>query len=171
MSDPTDANLAFRLPWLAFKLHSPLCLIDARRALVSHVDERGGWSIFWTRPADRLQFRGKVKDDHFEIVRIISYRNSFIPLVVGHLSEDSNGTTVEIRMRMYLFTSIFMVVWMVGASVGAIVFFTLAVVRGESIGLLTPLLPVSGVMMVGVGFGSEAVKAERLLREIFKIDK
>lgn len=160
-------SLAFRLPWSKITLASPLSLAEARRALSSQVDEKTTWSFFVRRSHGR-PFHGNIRGDDFAIVRIIQYRNSFIPVILGRLRGEPTGTSVEIRMRMTLPVCLFMGLWMVMAGLGGIAVMVLSILNAQPIGLVAPLPFAFGGLLVGFGFGSEATTAERLLRDIFK---
>lgn len=48
----------------------------------------------------------------FKIRRVINYRNTFLPIVVGKmLPRFQGGTRIEVEMRMHWFAAIFMLLW------------------------------------------------------------
>src|SRR4051812_42037105 len=52
-------------------------------------------------------YQGDISDLTFDIRRIISYRNSFLPRISGVIQNDFNGTTITVKMRMHIFVIIF----------------------------------------------------------------
>jgi hypothetical protein len=71
-------------------------------------------------PQDEQPFDGNVTGRTFKLVRVIRYRNSFLPVIRGRISDSPHGgTTVRVRMTLHLFTALFMAAWLgfVGAGV------------------------------------------------------
>lgn len=56
-------------------------------------------------------FNGKILENSFKIQRNISYRNSFLPVIIGNIEENDSGSKVSIKMRMNLFIKGFMTFW------------------------------------------------------------
>lgn len=56
-------------------------------------------------------FNGKILENSFKIQRNISYRNSFLPVIIGNIEEKDSGAKVSIKMRMNLFIKGFMTFW------------------------------------------------------------
>jgi hypothetical protein len=150
-------TLAFRLPWLKLKMRSPLTSKECFEAIAENVDQRGFWSrMSWEQHKAKF-FRGTIDGNRFSVVRQI-----------GEWRDDSAGTVIEVRMRMHLLASLFTAVWITGASAGAVAGVVTAMSRVEPFTLLALGFPLFGVLGVGLGFGSEAVIAERLLLETFR---
>jgi hypothetical protein len=49
---------------------------------------------------DRKRFSGYVKEDSFEIFRILGYRNSFNPLITGKIIEEDNEKTLTLDFTL-----------------------------------------------------------------------
>ena len=60
-------------------------------------------------------FKGKVFEDSFKIERIIHYRNSFLPVIIGNIEEIDGGCKVNINMRLNIFAIIFFPSWILFA--------------------------------------------------------
>ena len=56
-------------------------------------------------------FNGKILENSFKIQRNISYRNSFLPVIIGKIEENDFVSKVNIKMRMNLFIKGFMTFW------------------------------------------------------------
>ena len=65
---------------------------------------------FWLKP-DRKAFEGRLRNDEFKITRIISYRNSFLPIIIGKLHAVGNSTHIIIKMRPHLVVMAFVTMW------------------------------------------------------------
>lgn len=56
-------------------------------------------------------FNGKISEDSFKIQRNISYRNSFLPVIIGSIKENENGSEIKMKFRLNLFVSGIMIFW------------------------------------------------------------
>jgi len=116
-------------------------------------------------PQDEPPFDGSVTGRTFRLVRVIGYRNSFLPVIRGRISDSPHGgTTVRVRMTLHLVTALFMAAWLgfVGAGVAWSSLGDLDNIDPHTSLLLGMML--FGVLLPVVGFYPEARKAERLLR-------
>ena len=66
-------------------------------------------SIFY-RSYDEF-FNGIVFDDSFKIQKNISYRNSFLPIIIGTIKETENGSEISLKMRVNRFVAGIMIFW------------------------------------------------------------
>lgn len=57
------------------------------------------------------EFMGQVRPFDFRIVPKINYRNSFLPVLIGNITEKEEGTFIDITFRMPMFTQIFLIIW------------------------------------------------------------
>ena len=58
-----------------------------------------------------VEFFGQVHPLDFRIVPRINYRNSFLPVLAGNMTEKEGGTTIGITLQMQMVTRIFLAVW------------------------------------------------------------
>jgi len=116
-------------------------------------------------------FEGELTQDGFKVMRIISHRNSFLPVITGKFIAGQSGSTISIKMRLHAFTSAFLCVWFGGDILGiAIVLIGLASGRVmPTIHLIIPFgMFVFGFVMVVSCFWPEAKKAKGILTEILQ---
>jgi hypothetical protein len=95
------------LPMNAFNVetyHSPSTIVDR----LSNTTDQTSWML--PLSSKRL-FWGRIGARHFKLVPIISYRNSFLPVIQGSLSTDGSGTHVRVMMRLHWGTTIFVIIW------------------------------------------------------------
>src|SRR5260370_20806151 len=67
---------------------------------------------FGQKNPDGPPFVGSVRDFSFRIRRDIRYRNSFLPLVWGHIVPTPMGARVVVTMFMHPFVLAFMLFWL-----------------------------------------------------------
>lgn len=65
---------------------------------------------FFEDDTNTQRYEGKIYDDRFKISRIISGRNSFLPVIEGRIFKASSGAEIHIQMRLVVYTYI---VWFV----------------------------------------------------------
>ena len=80
-----------------------LCIFRAR------TDSKSKYSLFHF-PKDK-DFIGVVSDDGFQASPILTYSNSFRPLIIAKITDSGNGSVVSVQMKVIESVSIFMIVW------------------------------------------------------------
>ena len=138
-------------------------------AVLDAVVEPPKW--FRWRAASGKKFFGEVSTDNFKIWRIISYRNSFLPIIEGRITPTISGSHIAVTLRLHGFVSLFMLFWLGGVSTGLVSFVT-EVMRAKP-GPLPLLLVPSGMFLFGVVMTSgcfwwEAKKTKPALIELLK---
>lgn len=145
------------LPWRTLQLPTALAPSEAATLFAESVGEG-------------RTFRGERGDElHFEVTRIIDYRNSFLPVIrIAFEPREGGGALVHVRMRLHIAIAIFGAVWMTGATLGGLVSISAGFTKGEpKLAAFGMVFPLAGAAMFCGGFGYEAARAERLLRETF----
>ncbi|NCP64797.1 MAG: hypothetical protein GW763_17870 [Paraglaciecola sp.] len=111
------------------------------------------------------EFSGQVTENEFEIVKNISYRNSFLPIIEGKIEPKSTGALVTISMRLHLLVMCFMSVWFSGVGIGCLL--VMSKMHEFSWPMLIPFgMLFFGVVLVSGGFWFEASKQKRRLIEL-----
>ncbi len=98
-------------------------------------------------------FAGSINNDSFKLNWIkTNVRNSWAPLVTGHVTPQGNRTKLVVSFRVHPVIIVFMLLWMTGATFVAVTF-ALSMSR-EGYGpaaYLAMLFPVFGVLLVSIG--------------------
>lgn len=172
--------MMFPLPFSRFRLDSSLppseVFVRLRSRLVDHsISERVFFDI--ERMFGRAEgqatpdlFGGSLDEPNlsFKFSRLISYRNSFLPVLTGTVrpSTNGNGSEVHVFGRPAWFATAFMALWvaltsamMLGASAG-----------GEPL-LLRLGMPMFGIALYVGGFVPEFIKARKVLQSILEQSK
>lgn len=149
-------------PSLHRELQTSLSPLAAEQALAKEVEPYRWFRLFAWRAKT---FEGVVGDGAFDIQRIISYRNSFLPRIRGTIRASAPGSTISVDMSLSPFVLSFVAIFIFGAVVAL---FTPSTARGE-LGAIA-ILVFLWLMTLG-GFHFEAAKAERALNRIFKTNR
>lgn len=56
-------------------------------------------------------YQGKVVGSTFNISRIISYRNSFLPRISGSIENTFSGSLIRVKMKLHIAVIIFLCIW------------------------------------------------------------
>jgi hypothetical protein len=161
-------------PHTRLRYTSPLSLPDIMRRVQANTAARPtGWRG-WLAARPTQPYLGHVREamGSFEVQRNISYRNSFLPLISGTvevpggvaaLGQPSMGSLVQLTMRIHLLVGLFMLVWLSGVGLGCLV---ILVSWPGPIGLVPFGMLGFGVLMVSLGFWTEANKAEAFFKDL-----
>ena len=169
--------MAKLLPYENYTIESPLTieqlllkLLDktlTAQEFVSESDKR----IFsfgmkgWSKP-----YWGYIRNDSFELERLITYRNFGNPKIFGAIKQVPNGTTVHIRMKPVNSTLILVGLFLLACLYGLIK----TVIQSIKINEMLPEVPVAGGLIVFayllllVSFKAEAVKSKRFLADLLE---
>jgi len=110
-------------------------------------------------------------NDTFCIKRVIDYGNSFLPLIKGNISENSQGTIVKIRMKLPVFVIIFMTIWLGRALFGSIISLYTLVTNGFDKFLFAPFIMILfGILLPYGAFKFESNKSKKELQQIFEAE-
>lgn len=159
--------MIFLIPYTRFTLKTNLPAHEAEEWLAAHVEPRK-WSRGFSR--DHKFFAGTIENGKFNLNRIIHYRNSFHPVIVGLIHDDLDTSRIDVTMRLSYFVigfmALFIPFWAV-ISFG----FLFSLETGNGAGSFTLffgfLLLFYGISMIFYNY--EVNKARRQLEEIFQV--
>jgi hypothetical protein len=152
------------LPYRAFELYSALPPGEVLQRIARVTEPRR-----WIRFGSAAQpFEGAVEGSSFDLLRTISYRNSFLPRVRGSVRGIATGSRLAVTMTLHPAVMVFLFVWVGGVlTIGAGL--VLGALNGQ-VEFYFAFLPVGMLLFLWVlavgAFTFEARKAERLLREL-----
>ena len=122
-----------------------------------------------------LAFQGRIGEDAFRISHIITYRNSFLPIILGTVRRSGSDSVIAMTLRPSWFVVAFMVAWFGGVGVAS-----LLIARAWLDGrLLVPPASAAAVPLLMLFFGAvvvngcfwyEAVRAKETLAGLFRAD-
>lgn len=162
------------LPFENYILSTSYTIEEAQRRLLENLEPERSWTYFMRN--DTKPYKGKITENRFSISRIIRYRNSFLPVITGKFSTKKGQTEINIRMRLHLFTLIFMSFWlgMVGIFCIILIVSTLINVGHLFKQEFSPmvLIPfgmfIFGYSLITVAFKAESNKSKKFLAQLFE---
>ncbi|MEM8898671.1 MAG: hypothetical protein AAGC85_11230 [Bacteroidota bacterium] len=160
------------LPYDQITIHSPLSISQINQKLRKHLSDRPWWKMGGVAPNT---YRGNLYSQHFNISRIINYRNSFLPQIRGEMSSTPYGSLVKLTFRLPLIASCFMMLWMGGVSFALIVIM-IGLFTDPSVDFnLFMLAPVAmllfGYLLTLLGFKAESNPSIAFFQELLEHQK
>ena len=119
----------------------------------------------WSKP-----YWGYIRNDSFELERLITYRNFGNPKVLGSIKQTPEGTAIHIKMRPPDSTLILVGLFLLACLYGLIKFVTQSILNE-----MLPEVPVAvgmiilAYLLLLVSFKAESVKTKRFLQDLFAI--
>jgi len=109
-------------------------------------------------------YDGQVNKSAFDIKRVIIGQNSFLPKITGKIKSESEGTIIEIDMRINAGVTVFLWVWFIGT--GLLSLFFLPILPNPISFIPIALFAFCYVMMVTL-FNRESKKSKNDLQTLF----
>jgi hypothetical protein len=100
-----------------FEIQSPMSTEEILAVLDTEIDQK--W-FRWRSSGKR--FTGVYSISGFKIMRVIWYRNSFLPVIEGTFNPSTSGTLIKVTMRLHRFAAAFMLIWFAGVFTGLLGF-------------------------------------------------
>jgi len=147
------------LPYDKFEFKVTLPPWDVCRRLVENVSEETFWGELFST-SESKPFKGDVQEASFKIRRRIWYRNSFLPILHGEMETIADGTRIKIRMKLHLFTQIFLIAW-----ISAVVFSDFL---GDGDYMMGFVFLIFAALLTYLGFWFEVKKSRLALLSIFE---
>jgi hypothetical protein len=159
------------IPFEKITYTSKLPIEEIKERLENEIQPKANFSFGQKSIATSKKFEGTVNGNVFQIQRIISYRNSFLPKIDITLAQDLSGSKATITFRLLPFVVIFIGFWLaiVAFSGIALAFFSN---NNEDIAFakfIPVLMVVFGYVMTILAFNYELNKAKEELEKIIQI--
>ena len=115
---------------------------------------------------------GVVNKYKFEIEKVITYRNSFLPIITGEVFSNAEGTEIKVNMQLHSFVLVFMMIWLGGASFACLTSLYLMFNGEFSLGIFVPFgMLLFGILLSFGGFRTESKNGIEDLKQIFEADE
>ncbi len=171
-------NIRKLLPFEKYVLTTDLSVEEVQKRLASCMQSESdySWSFFsrrYTKP-----YRGAVTGLTFRMIRNISYRNSFLPVIKGRVTRISGHTEVMITMRPAGFVLVFMAIWLgmtglvcIGIIVAGIAQSRQILDNGFSPAVIIPFVMFAfGSGLTLFAFKSESIESKGFLADLLKAE-
>ncbi|AFU69680.1 hypothetical protein P700755_002989 [Psychroflexus torquis ATCC 700755] len=141
---------------------------EVRKILTENIRAKKGLTIGFNKPKENKLFEGIFEQDRFEIQRIITGRNSFLPQIKGQIQSNINGTKLIANLKVNTFVIVFMIFWLTFIGFAFVMGIIGVVNQGTNPFLLIfPLIMIAfGIGLVHYGFNSEKEKSINDLKRI-----
>jgi hypothetical protein len=148
------------LPYCKFDLVLPLSQEEVKSRICGGIQGFEWKSLVgkYSKP-----FQGTVENGYFELKRNISYRNWFLPVLSGTLSDSNGATEVKVVARMELVIEMLMVFWIGG---GIYLLGKSLYMPTTTEGWAAALVSIFGYIIMQYGFWSEVSRSRKQLEEI-----
>lgn len=153
------------LPFGTFIIETSLEKEQVFAALAANVETGEGRGVW--KKSSRKEFGGFLTKNKFEIKRLITYKNSFKPVLWGTFTNGIQGTRITVKTRIDKFAMVFMSIWLGGIGIFSAIVIADAFTKSFDWYMLIPLflfLFGYGTMMGGYLF--EVAKAKNKLLRI-----
>lgn len=98
------------LPYHHVTIATAQPLADVLEVLENHI-EPYRLEILVSR--HQTPYAGKLSESGFEIRRVVGYRNSFLPKIIGRFEPQPDGTRIHLKMHLHPLVSVFLGIWFV----------------------------------------------------------
>ncbi|MEL3907006.1 MAG: hypothetical protein P1P65_08305 [Treponema sp.] len=115
-------------------------------------------------------FEGKIFEDSFKIRRIMRYRNSFLPIIIGKIEETDSGSKIKIKMRMNGFVIGFISLWFTVVIISCIAMFLAMLLStfNRPSGFIPFIMFFFGILIVIIPNKIEVKKGQEKLQALLK---
>ena len=155
-------------PTQRFTIHSSLSPELVRQKLLDIVQPPG--KNRWNRRNPEKPYEGEVGEHSFQIIRIINYRNSFLPVIKGRITPEGMGSQIDIEMTLHPFVFIFMLIWLGMVGQMGILFLVATIAEGtfEPAALVPVAMFIFGCLLTVLGFKPEADRTQKFLQHLLE---
>lgn len=107
-----ELNLKKYLPFENYVLTTNLSADEVYQRLSDIIEPKKTFRLSMFNRNSTKPYEGEISRNSFTISRIISYRNSFLPIIHDDISTLFGQTQIQIKMRPETFVVIFMSLWL-----------------------------------------------------------
>ncbi len=162
------------LPYEAYTLTTSLSPKEVCKRIADNTGPQRTFASFFSRTNEpQKPYEGFVTDNSFTIKRVISYRNSFLPVIKGQVFIIANKTRINVDMRITYWVLLFVFAAMLFFVAGSLAmnFFFSPQVDNFFLRHIYWLIPILFTLTIVVSFKIESRIAKRFLAELLEADK
>lgn len=171
-------NIKSWLPFDRYTLVTALKVEEVMRRLEANVAPKPKTSLLVVQrygqkqsPTDK-PYTGTVIGQHFEIWRVINYKNSFLPMVKGEVSHFLGETEIKVKSSPHIAVLIFSACWMSMVFIGCLGVTFVFIKDGFEPPLLIPFaMLIFGSLLFTIPYKLEAKKTKQFLLELLESEE
>ena len=164
------------LPFENYVITSRLPVEEVRKRLADNIEPKKSLRLSVFNRDSNKPYEGQILGDTFTISRIINYRNSFLPVITGHISTFLGKTQINVKMRLVIFVLIFISFWLgsielicLGIILVGLIRFKQVLQNGFSPMILIPFgMFLFGCLLTIFAFKAESKKSKYFLEKLFE---
>jgi hypothetical protein len=163
------------LPYERLKIKTLLSNQEVLKRLDNAVEPKRYFRFFGAKDKP---YEGKVEGTHFEVSRIIGYRNSFLPMIKGDVQTEMSSCSIYISMQPHVLVIAFMIFWLGGVGLFFLAILGSFILSLAQTGAADPslLLFPGGMFAFGYalflgGFKFESIKSKNYFQELFEANE
>lgn len=172
-------NLKKYLPFENYVITTKLSVHEIKIRLADNIEPKKSVKLSLFSNDSSKPYEGEILGDSFKITRIINYRNSFLPVITGHISTFPGRTQINVKIRPVIFVLIFISLWLgivglvcVGIILAGIFQFKNLLQNGFSPMTLIPFgMFFFGCLLITLGFKAESKKSKEFLERVFEVQE
>lgn len=159
----------FYYPFIKVKYRSKLPKAQAIQRLAENLLPPPAFELRTTWKKWEKPYSGKLEWGHFEMNRNTNYRNSFLPIIKGSITEQMGRTIVSVQFKLHLAVLIFSCFWLGGVGFACVVITYASIRNGEfnKEGMIPYAMFLFGFALIFGGFNFECNKTHKDLQQIF----
>lgn len=167
------------IPTSTYCIQSRLHLEEVMRRLANNIETTRGFNLLRRRKDTDKPYQGRISGNRFSMMRVISYRNSFLPIIAGIASRANAGTRVDLVSQLPAVVKIFMSLWLGIMGIGCLLVIGICIIRsretldkGFSPTILIPFAMFAfGFLLMKIAFNAEDRKAKDFLLKLLEGEK
>jgi hypothetical protein len=168
------------LPIEKYVLTTNLSVDEVLKRIADNIQHRQEFNFSTLSRNYSKPYTGEINGTSFSMTRNINYRNSFLPIIKGHIMPCFGQTQVNIKMRPTIFALIFISFWLgivtlfcIGLLLVGLLRFRQILQTGFSLGFLIPFaMFVFGCVLLYFSFNRESKISKDFLATLLQsIDK
>ena len=163
------------LPVENYVITSKLSIDEIKRRLTDNIEPKSLSISVFNRSSNK-PYQGQILEDTFTISRIINYRNSFLPVITGHISIFLGKTQIQVKMRPATFVLIFISFWLAIVGLTCLAIILIGLIQFEKVWqnesspmfLIPFAMLLFGYLLPTLAFKAESRKSKQFLEGIFE---
>ncbi len=169
-------NIKKYLPFENYVLTSKLSLEEVTRRLADNIEPKKSFRFSGFNKSSNKPYEGQISNGTFTISRIINYRNSFLPVVTGHISTFIGKTQINVKMQPVTFVLIFIFLWLGIVGLACLVIILVGLLQFQQVlqNGFSPMILISfgmflfGCLFTTLAFKAESKKSKEFLEQLFE---